>query len=599
MSDDQPQAELLGFGDTDLDPRIVEATQRLGFESMTPIQARTIPLLLKGADVIGGARTGSGKTAAFGLPLLHKVKDGGPQRALVLAPTRELALQVTNALRDFAEGLSIRVCCIYGGASYDPQIRAIRKGATVIVATPGRLLDLMKRGVVDLSSLDILVLDEADEMLRMGFIDDVETILEASSSDRQVALFSATMPDPIRRVAVKHLEAPEQVDVEGRALSVDHIQQSWIRVAQRNKLDTLVRVLQAERRGTTLVFSRTRLGCAEAADALAQRGISVEALHGNLNQAARERVLMRMRSGHLDVVIATDVAARGIDVNHITHVINFDLPGSTEDYVHRIGRTGRAGREGTAITFVTSSQRRRIQQLQKSLSVRIQQRDIPTNADVALRQRDMMRERLTEQMEYSADARLWLQEWIDDGEHSEADIAAAALSLLAKKLGTNLAKNIPEPPRRERRDRRDHDGSPPDFRAVNEVQIFLPVGHQRNVEPGDVVGALTRGAGLSGDQVGKITLLKRKCFVGLSRSVADKVLAETPMLKIRGREVPVSMARPSSASDGPRGGRKGPPRRSGKKSGGYKGKRPFKTNRGRREHHGEKRSGSETEASSH
>lgn len=596
MSDDPSQTEPPRFGDTDLDPRIVEATQRLGFESMTPIQARTIPLLLNGADVIGGARTGSGKTAAFGLPLLDKVKDGGPQRALVLAPTRELALQVTNALRDFAKELSVRICCIYGGASYDPQIRAIRKGATVIVATPGRLLDLMERGVIDLGSLDMLVLDEADEMLRMGFIDDVETILEASSSDRQVALFSATMPDPIRRVAVKHLDSPEQVDVEGRALSVDHIQQSWIRVAQRTKLDTLVRVLQAERRGTTLVFSRTRLGCAEAADALAQRGISVEALHGNLNQSARERVLMRMRAGHLDVVIATDVAARGIDVNHITHVINFDLPGSTEDYVHRIGRTGRAGREGTAITFVTSSQRRRIQQLQKSLSVRIQQRDIPTNADIALRQRDMMRKRLTEQMEQSDDAREWLKEWIEDGEHTEADVAAAALTLLAKKLGTSLSKNVPEPPRRERRDR---DGPPPDFRAVNEVQVFLPVGRQRNVEPGDVVGALTRGAGLSGDQIGKITLLDRKCFVGLSRAVADQVLAETPILKIRGREVPVSMARPRSASDAPGAGRKGPPRRSGKKSGGYKGKRPFKTNRGRREHHGDKRSGSRTEASSH
>lgn len=585
MSDEQPQEAPPRFGETDLDPRIVEATQRLGFEAMTPIQARTIPLLLAGSDVIGGARTGSGKTAAFGLPLLDKVKDGGPQRALVLAPTRELALQVTNALRDFAKGLPIRICCVYGGASYDPQIRAIKNGATVIVATPGRLLDLMERGVVDLGGLDMLVLDEADEMLRMGFIDDVETIMEASADGRQVALFSATMPDAIRRVAVKHLKSPEQIDVEDRALSVDHIRQSWIRVAQKTKIDTLVRVLRAEQRGTTLVFARTRLGCAEAADALAQRGVSVEALHGNLNQGARERVLMRMRSGHLDVVIATDVAARGIDVDHITHVINFDLPGSTEDYVHRIGRTGRAGREGTAITFVTSSQRRRIHHLQKELSVRIQQRDIPTNADIARRQRDMMRERLVGQLDNAEDARTWLAEWLAESEHTEADIAAAALTLLAEKLGTSLSKELPEPPRRERRDRRDHDGPPPDFRAVNEVQIFLPVGRQRNVEPGDVVGALTRGAGLSGDQIGKVTLLDRKCFVGLPRAVADKVLAETPMLKIRGRDVPVSMARPKSVPSKPKHGRRGPPKHSGKGSGGYKGKRPYKTNRGRREHH--------------
>ena len=290
-------AEKPTFADFPLDPRIQSAVAALGFVEPTPIQIASMRPLLAGKDVIGGARTGSGKTAAFGLPLLETVKDAGGKepRGLILAPTRELAVQVTEALKTFAKNLPVKLTTIYGGASYDTQFRALKAGVTIVVGTPGRVIDHLERGSLDLSKIEFLVLDEADEMLRMGFIEPVERVLAALPDKRQIALFSATMPPPIQRVAQKYLNNPVDIQVEDSKLHVDHIEQRALVVAQRDKIDALCRVLAAEPRGTTLVFARTRLGCAEVADELAKRGISADALHGDLNQAARERVLARMR----------------------------------------------------------------------------------------------------------------------------------------------------------------------------------------------------------------------------------------------------------------------------------------------------------------
>ncbi|MBX3246641.1 MAG: DEAD/DEAH box helicase [Myxococcales bacterium] len=466
------------FASLQLDPRIVAAVEALGFDAPTPIQAAAMPVLLEGHDLIGRARTGSGKTAAFGLPLLERVKDGGHHvRALILAPTRELALQITEALRSFAKRLPVRVAAIYGGAAFGPQLGALRDGVPILVGTPGRVLDHMRRGSLDLSRLEMLVLDEADEMLRMGFIDDVEAVLDAAPDECQVALFSATMPEPIRRVAAKHLQTPREIQVESSALSVGHIDQRYLVVPQRNKADALARVLAAKSEGTTIVFARTRAGAAEISDALASRGLHVDALHGDLSQAARERVLSRLRSGGLSVVVATDVAARGIDVDHITHVINLDLPPRAEEYVHRIGRTGRAGREGVAISFVTPGERTRLRTFERALQVRIERIDVPSDAGIARVRRRRLHDQVLEAAKGTIAPSLeelarelaaaLAEEELPEGTPSvapELRVAAAAMALLADDRGLDVRESRDEPPAwartKERPERRDRDERP-------------------------------------------------------------------------------------------------------------------------------------------
>lgn len=559
-----PPTDLVSFADLDLDPALHEAVAALGFETATPIQAAAIPLMLADRDVVGRARTGSGKTAAFGLPMLERVKDGqlenAPRpRALVLAPTRELALQVTEALRSFARRLPIRIATIYGGAPYPPQISALRT-ATVIVGTPGRLLDHLDRGTMDLSGVERVVLDEADEMLRMGFVDDVQTLLAATPKGRTVALFSATMPPAIRRIADEHLTDPVEVQVEGQAMTVDHINQRWIRVPQRNKLEALIRLLHVVEADAVLVFVRTKLGCAEVADALAQRGLSVDALHGDLSQSARERVVKRLRSRRLNVVIATDVAARGLDVDHITHVVNLDLPIDVEVYVHRIGRTGRGGRPGTAISLVTPKEKRRVREFARRLDTEIEMYEVPTDAEIARAQRRALGRTLTDALaEDHAPAVAWLEEFMDDGEHDLATIAAAAVHLLAQRDGHPLTDSPEEappswtrPPRHTREERQGRG-------AANEVHLFLPVGRRRNVRPADVVGALASEADIDGSQIGRVDIQDRKTFVGLPREVANTILGRLTHVQIRGNQVPITLARPGSPG---RGG--GPPRHSGR-----------------------------------
>ncbi|MCA9612597.1 MAG: DEAD/DEAH box helicase [Myxococcales bacterium] len=554
-----------GFASFGLDPRIVSAIEGMGFESPTPIQREAIPKTLTGRDVLGRARTGSGKTAAFGLPLLERVKTGGRQvRALVLAPTRELALQVTGALQDFAQNLPVRIVTVYGGASYGPQLSALRDGVAVVVGTPGRVLDYLERGSLDLSQLEMLVLDEADEMLRMGFIDDVERVLEAAPDSCQVALFSATMPDAIRRVANAHLSDPIEVQVESSALSVGHIEQRYVVVPQGHKAEALARVLAAKTEGTTIVFARTRAGAAEAADVLANRGLPVDALHGDLNQGARERVIARLRSGRLGIVVATDVAARGLDIDHVTHVINLDLPPRPEEYVHRIGRTGRAGREGHAISFVTPSEESRLRAFQRLLKVTIAPMDVPTDATIARARKARLRAQVLEVA--ANETAPELSAFVEDlkTELEPDAIATTLLGLLADARGLDLHEGSDQPPhwarrfaerrareqeprggRRERRDDFDAPRSRPRGPAVegDELEIVVGVGRARGVRAQDLVGAIANEADVPGSAIGKISIVDRASFVKVPRSVAEHLLKHHRSLIVRGRPARIDLAR--------------------------------------------------------
>ena len=529
--------------------------------------------------MVGGARTGSGKTAAFALPLLHRlIEGGGKVRALVLAPTRELALQVSEAMSTYARGTPIRLLTIYGGTPYPPQLRALHRGVDVVVGTPGRVLDLAERGALDLSGIEVLVLDEADEMLHLGFIEDIERVLAMAPDERQVALFSATMPPPIRKVADAHLKNPVSVQVESRALSVDHVTQFYVRVPVRHKLDALQRLLDAEQCEAALVFARTKASCAQIADTLAQRGRSVDALHGDLSQAARERVLMRLRKKRLVVLVATDVAARGIDVNHISHVINYDLPHNAEAYLHRIGRTARAGRSGVAITLVPPKERRRMKFFENFLKTTIEELPVPTNADIARSQRKGLGRSLADVLGTDGvldEERAWLKELAEENGLELEDVAAAAIRLLAASRGGSMVSAEAEAPKWTEKK---------DFGALNEVEIFLPIGSRMGVLPGDLVAALARQANVDGQNFGKISIHERKSFVAMPAAVADRILEVVSEIEVRNQKVALSKARlrPPGSEDF-----RGPPtkHRKGKPSG-YGGdkRRSWKNNKGAKRH---------------
>lgn len=573
-------SDPIPFSEFELDPRILASVAALGFEHSTPIQAAAIPALLAGHDVIGRARTGSGKTAAFGLPILEKLKDRKKKAAggLILCPTRELALQVTEAIRSYAKELNgMRLVCIYGGASYTPQVQALRQGVAIVVGTPGRVIDLMDRGKLDLSQIESVVLDEADEMLRMGFIDDVNHIFEKIPPTKQVLLFSATMPSEIRSVANKHLNNPMEIQVEGKALTSDHIEQKWVRVPNRHKLEALERLLSGHINGTALVFVRTRAGCAETADALAKRGFAVDALHGDLNQGARERILGRLRAKRLNIVIATDVAARGIDVTHITHVINFDLPNDVETYVHRIGRTARAGRKGTAIAFVTPKESRKIRFMQKELRVKFIPLEIPTDADIMRHQQQSLSQDISKALADDLEAaHSMLQSMISEGEHAPEEIAAAAIHLLAQQTGVQLKTPDDRRPSWAKPAVDDYTVDEDRDQDYESAEIFLPIGQRRGLQTGDLIKALDNQAGIPGSKIGRIQIYHRKCFVSVPADLAKALVEAEAILHLAGEDIPISMAegRPEARGNNPpkKGFRANKGRPSGGKRGSFKGR---------------------------
>jgi ATP-dependent RNA helicase DeaD len=440
-----------GFRDLNLDPAVLQALTDVGYEMPTPIQAATIPPLLAGADLLGQAQTGTGKTAAFALPVLSKIDTGRAQpQALVLVPTRELAIQVAEAFQSYAAHMKgFHVLPIYGGQSYTPQLKGLKRGAHVVVGTPGRIMDHMKRGTLDLSGLNFLVLDEADEMLQMGFVDDIEWILEQTPPTRQVALFSATLPSPIRRIAQKHLKKPVEITIQSKTSTAANIRQRYWLVSGLHKLDALTRILEAETFDGMLIFVRTKLETVDLSDRLQARGFDAAPLNGDIPQQQRERTVNALKAGKVDIVVATDVAARGLDVERISHVVNYDVPYDSESYIHRIGRTGRAGRKGEAILFIAPRERNMLRIIERATRQQIEQMSLPSIADVNEQRVSRFKQRITEAV--TAGEGAVFRELIEEFEREQSipaiDIAAALASLLQG--GAPLL--LPEKPERQER----------------------------------------------------------------------------------------------------------------------------------------------------
>src|SRR5512133_510745 len=440
-------------------PQLVQAVETMGFDQPTPIQEAAIPTLLSGRNVVGQAQTGTGKTAAFALLMLQLIQAGSGQlQALVLSPTRELAIQVAEATGRMAQNSALRILAVYGGQPYQIQKRQLARGVDVVVGTPGRLLDLIRQKVLDLSQVRYLVLDEADEMLEMGFIEDVETILAEVTGERQIALFSATMPDAIRKLADRFVSDPEEIAINPTRMTVAETTQRFCRVREENKLDALMRMLEVEEVKSALIFARTKARAQELADALVGRGFPAESLHGDLSQSRREFVLSRFRQRAITLLVATDVAARGLDIEDVSHVFNYDVPGDAEDYVHRIGRTGRAGRKGVAITFLHPRDRKSLYEIEAYTHQRVEECRVPTQEQMQARRNERFVTRLYEQMIQDGDGsdRALVQQLID-GSLDPIDIAVAAIQMARATEGALPVGDINEvvsAPRRERTERR-------------------------------------------------------------------------------------------------------------------------------------------------
>lgn len=526
------EPEGIRFTDLGLDPRVLAALEKVGYEKPSPIQEQTIPLLLDGSDVVGLAQTGTGKTAAFAVPALSRLAELADinghtkdTQVLVLAPTRELALQVAEAFSSYATEMEdFTVLPVYGGSPYGPQLNGLKRGAQVVVGTPGRIIDHLKKGSLDLSNLQYLVLDEADEMLRMGFQEAVEEIFEQTPDSKQVALFSATMPKSIRKIAEQYLNNPTEVRVKSKTTTSANIRQRYMQVMHSHKLEAMTRVLEVEDYDGIIVFVRTKKETEELADKLKARGFQAAAINGDIPQNQRERTVESLRDGRIDILVATDVAARGLDVERISLVVNFDIPHDTESYVHRIGRTGRAGRAGEAILFMTPREKYMLRQIEKATRQQVEQMHMPTVDDVNDTRKQKFAQEITETIE-SQDLSFF-RELIDSyaQEHDvEGEEIAAALAVIAQQGRPFLAEEMPEPKRKSRdRDRDfDRDDKPRGGRRRSDegmVDFKLNVGRSSRATPAAIVGALTNEGGLKGSQVGSIDIRQHFTIVGLPES---------------------------------------------------------------------------------
>jgi len=533
------------FSDLGLNADILESLNGMGYEKPSPIQAECIPHLLAGRDVLGMAQTGSGKTAAFSLPLLNNIDPTvrAPQ-ILVLAPTRELAVQVAEAMTEFSKHMrGVNVVALYGGQRYDVQLRALRQGPQVVVGTPGRLLDHLKRGTLDLSNLRGLVLDEADEMLRMGFIEDVETIMAQIPDGHQTALFSATMPEAIRRITKRFMKDPQEVRIQSSLTTRPDISQSYW-TAYGRKTDALVRFLEAEDFDAAIIFVRTKNATLEVAEALERSGYNSAALNGDMNQALREQTLERLKDGRLDILIATDVAARGLDVERISLVVNYDIPMDAESYVHRIGRTGRAGRAGRALLFVENRERRLLRNIERTMKLTIPEVELPNAELLSERRLAKFAAKVQLQLE-SSDLDMYraLLSKMQPGEDLDIETLAAALLKMAQgERPLILPPEAPRPPRREfrdrddrrdsrgpresRGDRGDRDGAPRrERRDVGEMQLYrIEVGRDDGVEVRHIVGAIANEGDISSRYIGNIKLFGTHSTIELPKGMPGEVL---------------------------------------------------------------------------
>ena len=570
------------FADLDLPKPLLRAGADLGFDTPTAIQAAAIPALLAGRDITGVAQTGTGKTAAFGMPVLASISGQRGVQALVLTPTRELAVQVAEAISTFAAHMpAISVVPIYGGASFLPQRAALKAGAQVVVGTPGRIIDHLERGTLDLSGLKFLVLDEADEMLRMGFAEDVDRILTDAPGERQTALFSATMPPAIRSIARKHLSDPVDIAVSRQSSTVDAVRQTYAIVPFREKVDALTRILQVSDGDATIVFVRTKDACDQVGADLLARGVSAAAMNGDVPQKERERIIERLKDGRLDVLVATDVAARGLDVDRVDLVVNFDAPGEPEAYVHRIGRTGRAGRTGNALTFFTPREIGRLRAIERATRNTLEQITPPTQAEVAAHKATSVLAKAVERLavgtlnQYQQAVATFLAEQ----DLSAQDLAATLLALAAGDDGTQPEQRRSAPSFATERDDRgagrsggrfDREGSSAERGGRKRDPIGqryrVAVGHTHGVRPGGIVGAITAEGGLNGKDLGRIDIYDTFSTVEIAGHVSPAAFGRIAAAKVSGQSLRIELD--SGDYDGRRPGAPRPagshgPRRSG------------------------------------
>lgn len=553
----EPAPEGLSFDQLGLDDLVLKAVRQIGYESPSPIQAATIPPLLAGRDVVGLAQTGTGKTAAFALPILSQLDlhQRTPQ-ALVLAPTRELALQVCEAFEKYAAPLrDVRVLPVYGGQAYGVQLSALRRGVHIVVGTPGRIMDHLKKGTLDLSELRFLVLDEADEMLNMGFAEDVETILAETPYDKQVALFSATMPKQIRRLSQQYLNDPVEITVKNKTATAPNITQRYLIVGYPQKVDALTRIFEVENFEAMIVFVRTKHETETLAEKLRARGFSATAINGDVAQAQRERTVSQLKSGALDILVATDVAARGLDVERISHVVNFDIPTDPESYVHRIGRTGRAGRSGHAISFVTPRERYLLRHIEKATRQPLTEMHLPSVEDVNQTRLARFDDAITTALSETGKVEFFREvvaHYMREHDVPEVDVAAALAVVLHGDEPLLLEPDPVRPPRRERpergdrpqRDRGDRGARAPQRSWDNDVPLVpyrISVGKRHRVEPRQIVGALANEGGLVHADFGKIQIRPDFSIVELPADLPPAVWDALAKTRISGKLIELSL----------------------------------------------------------
>lgn len=516
------------FNDLNLNETVLKSIDDMGFEEPSQIQAEAIPVVLEGYDMIGQAQTGTGKTLAFGAPVISKIADGPREenvQAIILTPTRELAIQITDELIRIAKYSRTKILPIYGGQSIDRQVKALKRGVNIVVGTPGRVKDHINRRTIKLDKVKFLVLDEADEMLDMGFIDDIETIIKSTSVERQTMLFSATMPQPIKRLASKYMKNEvKHIAIVKNSLTVEKIKQFYFEVKNKDKFETLCRIIDADEPESSIIFCKTKRGVDELVESMQGRGYNVEGMHGDMNQNQRINTLKKFKSNTLDFLVATDVAARGIDVQDISHVINYDIPQDIESYVHRIGRTGRANKEGIAYSLVTPKEYMMLKQIEKFTKSKIKRKDIPTVDDIFETKYNSMLEKISENIEKN-DFKKYIPfvEKLDE-EYNLVEVSATLMKMLfEKEMGFDYSENS--------------------LSADSNVRLFVNVGRKDRLNVRSLLEFLDKSSGVEGTEIGNIDILDKFTFIDVPERLVDVIIKGVTGKKMNGRRVNVEVAR--------------------------------------------------------
>jgi ATP-dependent RNA helicase DeaD len=540
----------LRFSDLVLSKEIHRAIVDLGYEEATPIQSEAIPVMLSGKDVIGQSQTGTGKTAAFGIPAIEMMDPHSKKlQVMILCPTRELAIQVAEEMNKLARyKKDLTLLPVYGGQPIERQLKILKKGVQIIIGTPGRILDHLDRGTIDVTNVRLIVLDEADEMLDMGFREDIELILKNTPQQRQTVMFSATMSKPILELTKKYLTEPEHIKVIHEVMTVENTEQIYFEVKERNKLEVLSRIIDLHNLKLTLVFTNTKRCADELVERLQARGYSADALHGDMTQGNREKVMKKFRNGYVEILVATDVAARGLDVDDVEAVFNYDLPQDEEYYVHRIGRTGRAGKSGKAFSFVTSREINKLKDIQRFIKTKIKLSPIPSFDDVE----EMRENQFIEEIKKSIDAGdlkkyEHLIEKITDDDYTTLEVAAALLKIklsAEKKLeAEDFSQEPSSAPRQQRHGKEKKKGKPSSGGDnQNQVRLFLNVGKKDNVRPGDILGAIAGESGINGKKIGEIDIYDRFTFVNVPEKHVDEIIEAMTDKKIRKKKIHIEVA---------------------------------------------------------